>query len=279
MSWNIVEPAYFDALRIPMLAGRDFTDADLDGAPLVAIISGRLARAYWPGENAVGKTVWYHTPGQRPAALSVVGLAREVKSTSLIDGVAGSFVYLPLQQHYQSVMTLAVRTTGRYRIASELRSVVGSMDPKLTIVTTQTLEEAAALGLVPQRVMASFSGALGTVGLLLAAIGIYGITSHSVARRIREIGIRVALGARRLDVVGMVVRQGFLLTAIGSVLGTALAAGAAQVFVPFLFDVAPLDVSTFAGATLIVLVVGLAASFVPARRATAVDPVVALHQD
>lgn len=202
-----------------------------------------------------------------------------MKSTSLIDGVAGSFVYLPLQQHYQSVMTIAVRTTGGYRIANDIRSVVASMDPKLTIVTTQTLAEAAALGLVPQQVMASFSGALGMVGLLLAAIGIYGITSYTVARRTREIGIRVALGAQPINVVGMVVRQGLLLTVIGSALGAVLAAGAARVFVPFLFDVAPLDVSTFAGAALIVLAVGLAASFVPARRATAVDPVVALHQD
>jgi predicted permease len=279
VSWNIVEPGYFDALRIPMVAGRDFTNTDLDGAPPVAIVSERLARGYWPGENAVGKTIWYHPAGQPPATLSVIGVAGEVKSTSLIDGVAGSFVYLPLQQHYQSVMTVAVRTTGGYRIVNDIRSVVASMDPKLTIVTTQTLAEAAALGLAPQRVMASFSGALGMVGLLLAAIGIYGITSHTVARRTREIGIRVALGAQPINVVGMVVRQGLLLTVIGSAMGAVLAAGAARVFVPFLFDVAPLDVSTFAGAALIVLAVGLAASFVPARRATAVDPVVALHQD
>jgi ABC-type antimicrobial peptide transport system permease subunit len=153
------------------------------------------------------------------------------------------------------------------------------MDPKLPIVTAQTLEDAAALGLVPQRVVAAFAGSLGAVGLLLAAIGIYGVTAYTVARRTREIGIRVALGARRASVMGMVMRQGLVLVLIGCAAGLALAAAAVQILVPFLFGVPPLDPRTFTGATTLFVAAGLLACYIPARRATAVDPVIALHQD
>jgi predicted permease len=279
ISWNVVASGYFDTLRIPIIAGRDFNHADLGGAELVVIVSERLARAYWPDASAIGRSLVYQSPGRPPSSLVIVGVARELRSSSLIDGVAGSFVYLPVQQHYQPTMTIAARTTGGQRIAGDIRTLVASLDEKLPIVSARTLEDSAALGLVPQRVMASFSGSLGTVSVVLAAIGIYGLTSYSVARRTREIGIRIALGARPLNVVGMVIRQGLKLALIGSVIGLTLAAAAARLFVPFLFDVAPFDVATFAAAAAIVLGAGLAATYIPARRATAVDPVIALHQD
>ncbi len=144
-------------------------------------------------------------------------------------------------------------------------------------MTSQTLEDAMALGLVPQRVIVSVSGGLGLVGALLAAIGIYGVTAYAVARRRREIGIRMALGAQRGDVVRMILRQGMRLAIGGSAIGLLLAAGASQALVVFLFGVPPLDPAIFGGAAALFTVVGLAACYLPARRATTVDPLAALR--
>jgi ABC-type antimicrobial peptide transport system permease subunit len=213
----------------------------------------------------------------------VVGVARDVKSSSLVDGLADSFVYLPLQQHYTSnvtsTMTIAVRTTHGEQIADEIRTAVASMDPTLAIVTSQTLEDSTALGLVPQRVAASLSGSLGIVGLLLAGIGIYGVTAYTVARRTREIGIRIAVGAQRRDIVGMVLGQGMAIAGIGSAVGSILGAAASQLLTGFLFGIRPLDPILFAGAVVLPLAIGLAACYVPARRATKVDPLVALRYE
>jgi putative ABC transport system permease protein len=184
---------------------------------------------------------------------------------------------VPLQQQYTPSFTIVARTTGGQRIADEIRSLVTSMNPNLPIVSARTLEEATALGLVPQRVVVSVSGGLGLVGALLAAIGIYGVTAYAVTRRTREIGIRMALGARRADVVAMVLRQGIWLAVIGSTIGLLLAAGASRVLVGFLVGVAPLDPMVFGGAAALFAAVGLAACYVPARRATHVDPLAALR--
>jgi len=281
-SWNIVEPGYFATLRIPLIAGRDFSATDLAGAPGVAIVGEGAARRLWPGENAIGKLMT-HQVGRNESTLLVVGVARDLKSSSLVDGLAASFVYLPLQQHYTanmtSTMTIAVRTTHGEGVADEIRTLVASMDPTLAIVTSQTLEDSTALGLVPQRVAASLSGSLGIVGLLLAGIGIYGVTAYTVTRRIREIGIRIALGARRCDIVGMVLGEGMSVAVIGSAVGSILAAAASQLLTGFLFGIPPLDPVPFAGAVLLLLAIGLVACYVPARHATRVDPVVALRYE
>src|SRR6266496_1686537 len=279
-SWNIVEPGYFATLRIPLIAGRDFSATDLAGAPAVAIVGEGAARRLWPGENAIGKLM-SHQVGRNESTLLVVGVARDLKSSSLVDGLAASFVYLPLQQHYTSsmtsTMTIAFRTTHGGGIADELRTLVASTDPTLAIVTSQTLEDSTALGLVPQRVVASLSGSLGIVGLLLAGIGIYGVTAYTVARRVREIGIRIALGARRSDIVGMVLGEGMSIAVNSSAVGSILAAAASQLLTGFLFGIPPLDPVPFAGAVLLLLAIGLVACYLPARRATRVDPVVALR--
>jgi putative ABC transport system permease protein len=207
----------------------------------------------------------------------VVGVARDVKASSLIDGLSRSLVYVPLQQQYTAGLTIVARTTRGQRIAEEIRSLAASINPDLPIVTSQTLEDAMALGLVPQRVVVSVSGGLGLVGALLAAIGIYGVTAYAVARRRREIGIRMALGAQRADLVRMILRQGMRLAIGGSAIGLLLAAGASQALVAFLFGVPPLDPAIFGGAAALFTVVGLAACYLPARRATTVDPLVALR--
>ena len=287
-AWNIVEPGYFATLRIPLVAGRDFGATDHAGAQPVTIIGEGVARRFWPGQSAVGHYLakQVHGPDGRPngmLTLLVVGVARDVKTSSLIDGLAESYVYVPLQQHYTSRMTanmtIAARTTGGQRIADELRSVVASLNPTLPIVTSQTLEEAAALGLTPQRVVASIAGGLGAIGVLLAAIGIYGVTAYAVTRRTREFGIRLALGAQRADIVGMVLRQGMRLAVIGAAIGLVLSAAASHLLVVVLFGVSPMDPVIFGGATALFTAIGLAACYGPARRATNVDPLVTLRYE
>ncbi len=285
VDWNVVEPEYFATLRIPIAAGRDFAAADRDGTQLVAIVGEGIAREFWPGQSAVGKRLIQQTFGPNgPVAnasktLAVVGVARDVKASSLIDGLSRSLVYVPLQQQYTPNITIVARTTRGQRIADEIRTLVGTMNPSLPIVSAQTLEDSTSLGLVPQRVAVSVSGSLGLVGLLLAAIGIYGVTAYAVTRRTREFGIRIALGAQRADIIGMVLGQGLWLTAVGSAIGLALAAGASQALAVFLFGVSPIDPVIFGGAAALFTAIGLAACYGPARRATNVDPLVALRHE
>jgi hypothetical protein len=209
----------------------------------------------------------------------VIGVVRDIKASSLVDGLMRSAVYVPLQQDYTPGFTIVARTTRGQRITDELRRLVVAMDPGLPIVTAQTLEDSLALGLVPQRVIASVAGGLGLVGLMLAGIGIHGIAAYIVTLRRREIGIRMALGARRADLIGMVLRQGMTLTVVGAVIGLLLAGLAAQVLTAFLFGLPPLDLVAFSAATLVLISVGLAACYVPARRATRVDVMESLRSD
>jgi len=279
---NIVEPGYFATLRIPMAAGRDFADADRAGSQPVAIVGEAAAQHFWPGQNPIGRSLSQTVEG-KAVTLLVVGVAKDVRSTSLIDGMAPSFVYVPLAQQreaaWTSMMTLVIRSRQGKSVANDVRTLVASMDPNFPSATSRTLEESIALGLVPQRVAASISGGLGAVGLLLAAIGIYGVTAFAVSRRTREFGIRIALGAQRRDVLRIVLRQGLGPTIAGCTIGLILAAAAARALTSFLLGLSPLDPMTFAGAAVLFVVVGLAACYGPARKATSLDPLAALRHE
>ncbi len=284
VDWNIVAPGYFATLRTPIAAGRDFTLADRDDAQQVAIVSEAIARQFWPGQSAIGKYVEQPTRGpQGPTtpmrSLLVVGIARDVQTSSLLDGVGGTAVYVPLDQQYAPSLTIVTRTAGGRRITGELRALLESMSPNLPIITAQTLDDSIALGLTPQRVVGSVSGSLGLVGLMLAGIGIYGVTAYAVTRRTREIGIRVALGAQRADVVRMVIREGLSLTLIGSAAGLLIAAAVSRVLEAFLFGIRPIDPVTFVSTTLLFAAIGLAACYAPVRRATRIDPTEALRYE
>jgi len=282
VDWNIVAPGYFATLRIPIAAGRDFAVADRDRTAPVAIVSEAAARQFWPGQDAIGKYLLQPAWGpQGPAdpmrPLLVIAVVRDVQSSSLLDGLARPAVYAPLDQQYVSSLTIVARTTQGQRMANELRALLTSMNPNAPVMTAQTLEDSVALGLTPQRVVASVAGGLGIVGLILAGIGIYGVTTFAVARRTREIGIRIALGAARTDVVRMVLREGLSLTLIGSAVGLLFAALVSRVLAAFLFGIPPVDPVTFTATPVLFAVIGLAACYVPVRRATRIDPTQALR--
>ncbi len=275
-SSNAIAPGYFSTLGIPLVAGRDFTYADREGSQPVAIVSAAAARLYWPGQNAVGQ--YLRKPPFTSVDLLVVGVARDLTTGGSGDPRRPT-VYLPLQQRYQSRFAILARSTQGQRIAGEIRALIASMDPSLPIVHARTLEDQTSPMLVQLRLSASVSGTVGLVGLLLAAIGVYGVTAYAVTRRTREIGIRIAMGAQRRDVLRMVMGQGMWLVGLGSGLGLLLAAAGSRLLQRLLFGVPPLDPLTFGGAALLFAVIGLAACYVPARRATRIDATEALRYD
>jgi predicted permease len=277
--WNLIEPGYFTTLRMPLLAGRDFNDSDRQGTTPVIILGEGAARRFWPGENAVGKYVLHQRDGGE-RLLQVVGVAGDPKYGSLVDSTTGVYAYLPLQQAYLPGATMIVtRSRQGQRLTDELRTLLASVNPNLPVGTTQTAAEYTAIGLLPQRVALAVSGGLGIVGLLLAAIGIYGVTAYAVTRRTREIGIRIALGAPRASVFRLVLRQGMTLVGIGCSLGLLLAAAVSHLLASLLFGLPPFDPVTLGGAAALFGCTGLLACYVPARRATNVDPLVALRSE
>jgi predicted permease len=281
-SWTLVEPGYFKTLRIPIVSGRDFSAGDRLGTQPVAIVDESTARRLWPGEDAVGK---YLPAGGRASVRDatrkvVVGVARDVKEPGRQRDTAVLFLYAPLQQQFSPHLTILARTWHGERMAGPMRALVAAMNPNLPVLEAHSLEEQQTGPVVLQlRIAALVSGSVGLVGLLLASIGIYGVTAYAISRRTREIGIRMTLGAQRADVVRMVLRQGMSLVAIGAAIGLLLAAAAGRVLGRLLFGLPPLDPVTFGGATLLFAAIGLAACYVPIRRATRISPVEALRYE
>lgn len=279
VDWNIVEPGYFRTLGMPLSRGRDFSAADGAAAMPVAIVNEAFARRFWPGKEAIGQQITVDSPRvDAGAALTVVGVVADAKVVSL-NAAAEPFVYAPYAQMYMAQMSVLVKTTDGRSVVSDVRRLVQSMNPNLPLTETLPLSSVTALGLIPQRIAAAVSGSLGIVALLLAAIGIYGVTSYAVSSRTREIGIRMALGADRGSVARLVARQAFVLAALGVTAGVLMAAAGARLLDSLLFGIRSLDPLTFASACLLFAVITAIACFVPARRAAAVDPMGALRND
>jgi predicted permease len=271
---QLVGEDYFAAIRLPLVAGRAFRRADDERAPPVAVVNETLARRLAAGGGALGRTFGYR--GQR---VTIVGVARDAKYADLAEATP-PMLYLPLDQQWRPARTLMVRTAGSpERIAPAVRRAVRALDPALPRPGVTTLARETAIVLLPQRVAAVVTGALGGAGLLLASVGLYGVVAYSVSRRTREIGIRVAIGARRTDVLRMVLREGMRLTALGVAVGVALAAVATRLMASLLFGVSPLDPVTFAAMSGLFVTVALVATWLPARRAAAADPRVALQAE
>jgi predicted permease len=300
---NAVGNDYFTMLRLPLIAGRAFTADDREGRQPVAILSESAARRFWPGQPAVGKHVLRHQRGRDGqdvvTALAVVGVARDVsppigapssptrRVNAPRDGgdavtvaiSSAGMVYLPLTQRYAPRLVLLTRGAKGRAIGAEVRDVVRSLDPQLPMLAPQPLESQTGPVYLQLRITAAVAGGVGLVGLLLAAMGVYGLTAYTTARRTREIGIRIAMGATQRDIVGLVLGQGLSLVAIGSGIGLALAAAASRLFTRLLFGVPPFDPPTFAATAALFAAVGLAACLAPIRRAIAIDAANALRYD
>ena len=265
---------YFSTLRIPVMAGRALAPTDDERAPRVAVINETLAKRLAPDGTALGRS--FTRDGQ---LVTVVGIARDAKYADLTE-TTPPLVYYSVEQFWQSNQTLLVRTAGNpAQLAAGIHDAVRSIDPSLPRAAVTTLESATGITLLPQRIAAIVTGALGGVGLLLAALGLYGVIAYSVSRRTHEMGIRVALGARRADVLGLVFREGMRLAVSGVVIGLVLAAGATRLIAGLLFDVSSLDAVTFVGMSVLFIGVALMATYLPARRAARSDPMAALRSE
>ncbi|HEV3469188.1 MAG TPA: ABC transporter permease [Pyrinomonadaceae bacterium] len=277
VGFNVVGPGYLRTMGTPLLRGREFAEADRAGAPGVAVVSEALADALWPGQDALGKRLSFE--GTRGPFLEVVGVARDVKYRSLGDA-ARPYLYLPVLQSYEPRMTLVVRTEGEPQaLAGAVREQVRALDANLPVADVRTLGEQLALSLLPSRAAAWTLGGFGLLALALAAIGIYGVVSYAVAQRTREIGVRVALGAQRRDVLRLVMGEGMLVVGLGVAAGLLLSLAATRVVAGFLYGVGATDPLTFAGVPLLLGAIALAAGYLPARRAAKVDPAVALRHE
>jgi predicted permease len=274
ISYNVVTPGYFEAMGIPTLAGRAFSDLDgADGAP-VLVVNQKFADRFWPGENAVGKIV--RTAGEER---EVIGVVKTGKYRSLGEEPL-DYMYLAQAQEWNFPMTAHVRTTGEPgSLALLLRREVERLDPSMPVADLRTMNSQLGVALFPARLGGATLGIFGILGMILAAIGIYSVMAYSVSQRLREIGIRMALGADQSRVVGMVIRKGMVLVAVGVVLGLSAALGASQLMSGMIYGVSALDPVTFFGVPGSLCLVALLATYLPARRAAAVDPMNTLRAE
>ncbi|HWG52600.1 MAG TPA: FtsX-like permease family protein, partial [Gemmatimonadaceae bacterium] len=280
ITW-MVGSHFFSTMGIPIRAGRDFSDADRGGAMKVAIVDESFARREWPGGNALGKCIEL---GNRkaPQCYTVVGIAANANLVSLETQRFPEY-FIPLAQYPGSLaryQAFLIRTSGNpSRMMSAIRNALDEMEPNLPYVELRTMADILRPELQPRRLGASLFAVFGVLALVLAGIGLYGVIAFAVAQRTHEMGIRLALGARPRDVVSLVVRQSVLLTLAGLVIGIAGALAAAKLVTDLLFGVKPVDPVTLAGVVLLLAAATTLASWLPARRATRVDPMVALRSE
>lgn len=271
-----IAPKFFNTLGIPLLLGREFTDADRKDTAQIAIVSQAMAKQFWPNENAVGKR--FHFFGEATLR-EVVGVARNTV-VNVIGEEPQPLAYLPLTQDYAPAVTMQVRTKGQPEaVIAEVRGQVQSLDTNLALTNLNTIGELIDQGLWAPRMGAVLLTGFGGLALLLAVVGVYGVLSYSVNQQAREIGIRMAMGAQSGRILGLVVGQGMRLAIVGLVLGTLIALAATRLLSDLLFGVSAHDPLIFGGVSLILATAAVLACYIPARRATKVDPIIALRDE
>jgi predicted permease len=269
---GLADAGYFDAVKIPIRAGRSFTASDDSARADVAVVNETFARRAWGDGGAVGRTFLVGA-----SRITVVGVAADSKYSTL-DEPATPFMYRPIARHWQPGRMLFMRVSGDPQGAAPIvQDAVESIDPGLPRATMTTLVREVDTALLPQRVAAIVTGILGGAGLLLTAIGLYGLVAYGVSLRLKEIGIRLALGARAADVVRLVVGHGLCLTAAGAAIGLTAASLTTRLIGRYLLNVSAFDVRVFAGAAGVLTVVTLCAAYLPARRARSADPLTVLR--
>jgi putative ABC transport system permease protein len=286
-NFTVVSPGYFHTMGVRLLKGRLFNDGDREGALPVTVISEMIARVHWPNEDAIGKRVrLLDAPPERATVryMTIVGVVADVKNQG-VNAEPRQEMYVPLRQQasvggeFRS-MALAIRTVvDPMSLAGSVRQTVWALDSNIPVSNVQTMQEVLATGVVQQRFNAALLGVFALLALVLSTAGIYSVISYSVARRTQEIGVRMALGAQTGDVLKLVIRKGMFLALIGIAGGVAASLALTRVMESMLFEVSASDPATFAGVAVLLALVALLACYLPARRATKVDPITALRYE
>jgi putative ABC transport system permease protein len=274
---SIISPEYFSVMRTPLARGRVFSEQDNISAAPVAIINESLARRYFAGEDPIGRRIDFNwdTKGTQ----EIVGIVRDIKQYGL-DLPTEPTVYVPYSQRPDIGMTVVVRSSlDPASLVGTMRRQLFTLDKEQPLAQVRTMQQVVAESTAQRRLMVVVSALFGALALLLAALGLYGVMAYTVTLRTREIGVRMALGAQRRDVLRLVISNGMTLTLIGIAVGLAGAFALTRLMVSLLFDVTPTDVTTFTAVPALLLVVALLACSIPARRAMKVDPLVALRYE
>jgi putative ABC transport system permease protein len=276
-AYLVATPDYFRTLQIPLVAGRAFTDQDTEQTPKVLVVNESMARGLWPGESPLGKriTIWRDEKFPR----EIVGVVGDTKSS--LDTPAGSQMYVPYAQDSNwNGMSLVIRTNGEpTALTGAVRNEIRSLDKGIPVFNVKTMDDVLALSVGPRRTPMLLLSAFAGVALMLAMIGIYGVTAYRVTQRTQEIGIRMALGAQMRDIMKLVLKGGIALAFVGIGLGLVGSFAVTRLISSLLFGVQPTDLATFAVVSICLLVTALIACYLPARKATKVDPLVALRYE
>jgi len=278
-SVNRVSPDYFITMRMKLFRGRAFTEADTSTSAPVAIVNETFANRLWPNQDPIGKRFSRGTAAG--PSITIVGEVRDSKTNGILNP-PGPFFFLPEQQDYEPVHVLQLRTTVTPEALIPLvETQVRELDPNMPLFDVMTMEKSlnGANGYFLFQMAAAFAGTLGGLGMLLAVVGVYGVVSFTASRRAHEIGVRMALGARPLGILGLVLRQAILLVGTGVGIGLLVSLGVAQLLKSLLVGVSSFDSLTFAGVAALLILVTFVACYLPARRATRVDPSVALRYE
>jgi putative ABC transport system permease protein len=272
---------YFHVMQIPLRAGRDFTPLDREGQPLAAIVNEEMVREFFPHENPIGMRIRW--AGDSVARwMTVIGVVGDVKHSGL-NQPTDPAVYTPFSQsdeRWKRFMTIAIRTRNESaRLIEEVKKQIWSVDGQIPVSDVHAMDDLIAVSLAQQRFNMLLLGLFAALALILAAVGIYGAMAYAVNQRRHEIGIRIALGARRSDVLRIVLGDGAKIALFGITSGIAGALVLTRLMASLLFEVKPTDPATFAGVAILLALVALAACYIPARRAMRVDPMVALRYE
>jgi predicted permease len=273
---NIAGADYFRTLGMTLLRGRDFNPGDQENTQKVAVINESFARNYFAGADPIGKRIG---PGGRPPEYVIVGIARDSKYAEVKESKTPSFWYIPYEQFDRvGQLTLHLRSAGdAAKMTAMIRREAAAIDPNVPLFSIRTLEEQVEEHLRLDKLVATLASIFGGLALLLAAVGLYGVMAYAVARRTREIGLRMALGAGQSRVLWMVLRETLNLVAIGVIAGVPAAFALARYIKTLLFGVQPTDLFNLVAAILLLTTVAITAGFLPARRAARVDPMIALR--
>jgi putative ABC transport system permease protein len=276
---NYVTTDYFRTMGIQLLEGRSFIKADDEHSPWVAIVNEAMAKKFWPTQSAIGHE--FHQTSIHAHSLRVVGVVKNSRTNGMV-GPINEYFYTPLAQQFSSLATLQVRTTSAPEsMAPSIREQIASLAPSMPVFDVHTMLEGlyTVNGFLLFQLAAALAGILGTLGLILALVGVFGVISFTVSQRTNEIGIRMAMGAGQRSILRMILRQGVWIISAGVLSGLALAVAMARLVGNFISGVSPYDPLTYLSVSALLMLVALFACYIPARRATRVDPMVALRYE